>query len=112
VNRVAQLTFGANGEINEEIAAWVLQQLSRSQLKSYLSALRREMRRRRVYVALSGGKESEVSGQIGERYPGRELSVYTDDALGAGVKVSAGDDIVDASVKGYLRELLKEIGKA
>ncbi len=111
MNRLAQLTFTADGQINEEIAAWVLQNLSRSQLKSYLSALRREMRRRRVFVALSGGKESEVGGQIGERYPGKELSVYRDDALGAGVKVSAGDDIMDASVKGYLRKLLEEIGK-
>ena len=111
MNKLAQLTFGADGEINEEVAAWVLQNLSRSQLKSYLAALRREMRRRRVYVALSGGTESDVSGQIGARYPGRELEVSRDDALGAGVRVSAGDDIVDASVKGYLRELLEEIGK-
>lgn len=59
-----------------------------------------------------GSRESEVSEAIGERYPGRELSIYRDEGLGAGVKVSAGDDIVDASVKGYLRELLEEIGKA
>ncbi|HVP17504.1 MAG TPA: hypothetical protein VMU36_00805, partial [Spirochaetia bacterium] len=111
VNKLAHLTFSADGEINEEIAVFVMQNLSRSQLKSYLSALRREMRRRRVYVALSGGKESDVSGQIGVRYPGRELSVSRDDGLGAGVKVSAGDDIMDASVTGYLRELLEEIGK-
>ena len=111
MNKLAQMTFNANGDINEEVAAWVLQNLSRSQLKSYLAAVRREMRRRRVYVALSGGKESDVSGQIGEQYPGRELTVSRDDALGAGVRVSAGDDIVDASVKGYLRELLEEIGK-
>lgn len=111
MNKLARMTFSADGEINEEVAAWVLANLSRSELKSYLAALRREMRRRRVYVALSGGKESDVSGQIGARYPGRELSVSRDDALGAGVRVSAGDDIVDASVKGYLRELLEEIGK-
>ena len=112
MNRLAELSFTPEGEINEEVAAWVLGSLSRSQLKSYLAALRREMRRRRVYVALSGGTEREVSGAIGERYPGKELSVYRDDGLGAGVKVSAGDDILDASVKGYLKELLEEIGKA
>ncbi len=111
MNRLVQLTFAPDGGINEEIAAWVLASLSRSQLKSYLAALRREMRRRRVYVALSGGKESEVSAQVGEQYPGKELSVYRDDELGAGVKVRAGDDIVDASVTGYLRKLLEEIGK-
>jgi len=112
VNRLAELTFTPEGEINEEIAFWILEKLSRSQLKYYLAAVRREMRRRRVYVALSGGKESEVSGALGERYPGRELAVSRDEGLGAGVKVSVGDDIVDASVKGYLRELLEEIAKA
>ena len=112
MNRLAELSFTPAGEIDEEIAARIVDNLSRSQLKSYLAALRREMRRRRVYVAISGGRESEVSGAIGERYPGKELSVYRDDGLGAGVEVSAGDDIVDASVMGYLRELLEEIGKA
>jgi F0F1-type ATP synthase delta subunit len=112
VNRLAQLTFTPEGEVNQEVASLVLENLTRSQLKFYLSALRREMRRRRVYVALSGGKESEVSGTISERYPGRELSISREDGLGAGVKVSAGDDIVDASVQGYLKELLEEIGKA
>ncbi len=112
MNKLAQLTFTAQGEVNEEVVSSILENLTRSQLKSYLSALRREMRRRRVYVALSGGRESDVSGTIGERYPGKELSISRDDGLGAGVKVSAGDDIVDASVKGYLKELLEEIGKA
>ncbi len=111
MNRLAALTFTALGEINEEVASWALANLTRSQLKAYLSALRREMRRRRVYVAMSGGKESDVSGAIGERYPGRELALSRDEGLGAGVRVSAGDDIMDASVKGYLRKLLEEIGK-
>jgi hypothetical protein len=111
VNKLAALTFTPEGEINEMVASLVLSNLSRSQLKSYLAALRREMRRRRVYVALSGGTASEVGGAIGERYPGRELAVYRDDGLGAGVKISAGDDIMDASVMGYLKELLGEISK-
>lgn len=33
-----------------------------------------------------------------------------DEALGAGVKVSAGDDVVDASVQGYIREIIEELG--
>ena len=112
MNRLAELTLTAQGEVNEEIAVHILENLSRAQLKTYLSALRRLIHRRHVYVALSGGKENEVSGAMGERYPGRELSVYRDDKLGAGVRVSAGDDIVDASVTGYLKELLQEIGEA
>jgi len=112
VNKLAALTLTQSGEINEEVASWALANLTRSQLKLYLAALRREMRRRSVYIALSGGVESEVRGSIGEQYPGRELSLGHDDSLGGGVKVSAGDDIVDASIKGYLKELLEEISKA
>jgi hypothetical protein len=112
MNRLATLSFTTDGEINEAVASWALEALTRSQLKEYLAALRREMRRRRVYVALSGGVERDVSGAIGERYPGRELAVVRDEGLGAGVKISAGDDIVDASVLGYLKGLLEEISKA
>ena len=111
MNKLAALTFTQGGEINEEVASWALTNLTRSQLKSYLAALRREMRRRSVYVALSGGVDSEVRGPIGERYPGWELSIARDDSLGGGIRVRAGDDIVDASIKGYLKELLEEISK-
>lgn len=45
MNKLAALTFTPEGEINEEAASWVLSNLTRSQLKSYLAALRREMRR-------------------------------------------------------------------
>lgn len=112
MNRLVTLTFMDSGDVNPAAAAWLLENLTRSQLKAYLAAFRRELRRRRVYVALSGGEESEVGGEIGERYPGRDLAISRDETLGAGVKVSAGDDIVDASVTGYLRNLLGEIGKA
>ena len=112
MNRLAALSFTPQGEINEEVSSWALSNLTRSQLKAYLAALRREARRRTVYVELSGGTESEVSDAIEEQYPSRELVVHRDDGLGAGVKVSAGDDIVDASVKGYLKKLIEEISKA
>ena len=65
-----------------------------------------------MYVALSGGSEADVGGEIGGRFPDRELSITRDDALAAGVKVSAGDDIMDASVTGYLKDLLGKIGKS
>ena len=111
MNRLVAMTFTPNGDVNPAVASWVLENLSRSQLKAYLAALRRELRRRRVYVELSGGSESEIEGEIGKRYPDRELAISHDEALGAGVRVSAGDDIVDASIRGYLRGLLGEIGK-
>ncbi|HVO38091.1 MAG TPA: F0F1 ATP synthase subunit delta [Spirochaetia bacterium] len=110
MKKLVALTFTESGDLNPAVAALVLENLTRSQLKSYLAALRRELRRRRVYVALSGGSEAEVGGEIGGRYPDRELAIRRDDALAGGVKVSAGDDIVDASVTGYLKELLGKIG--
>lgn len=112
MNKLVAMTFTPSGDVNPAVASWVLENLTRSQLKAYLAALRRELRRRRVYVELSGGSANEVGGELGERYPDRELAISRDESLGAGVRVSAGDDIVDASIRGYLRGLLGEIGKS
>jgi hypothetical protein len=104
-----RLALTAEGEVNEEVAAMLLDRLSRSQLKRFLVALRQELKRRRVYVTVAGAPDASVAPAIGEQYPGRDVGVETDETLGAGVRISAGDDIVDASIRGYIREIIGDL---
>jgi hypothetical protein len=104
-----RLALTPDGEVNEEVAAMLLDRLTRSQLKQFLVALRQELKRRRVYVTVAGKPDPSVAPAVGEQYPGRDIGVEQDETLGAGVRISAGDDIVDASIRGYIREIIGDL---
>jgi F0F1-type ATP synthase delta subunit len=110
MKRLVALILGPDGLVNEEVAAEILAQLSRSDLKKFLAALRIELKKRVVQVAVAGRPGTALAQAVARAWPGRRMDVETDDSLGAGVKVSAGDDIVDASVHGYIREMIEELG--
>jgi F0F1-type ATP synthase delta subunit len=110
VKRLVALAFTPEGEVRDEVASSLLEQLSRSQLKEFLAALLREMKRRQVHVTLAGEADAGVGDSLAKSYPGREVTLVQDAALGGGVRISAGDDIVDASMRGYIREIIEELG--
>ena len=110
MKRLVSLALTPEGDVKEGVAAMLLEHLSRSELKEFLAALRRELKRRHVYVSVAGEPGPTVSGAMAERFPGRALDVSRDDSLGGGVRGSAGDDIVDASMRGYIRQIIEELG--
>ena len=54
MKRLVALALTPGGEVREDVAARLLETLSRSQLKDFLAALRRELKRRRVHVTVAG----------------------------------------------------------
>jgi hypothetical protein len=110
VKRLVSLALGAEGEAAERITDSIVAELPRSELKRFLSALRREARRRSVALAVEGDAGGVAEAAVRTRYPGRLVEVVREQALGAGLRISAGDDIVDASVRGYIKEIIEELG--
>jgi len=111
MKRLVLLVLTPDGQVNDAVAAEIMAGLSRSDLKRFLIALRTELKKRIVQVAVAGRRDRSTDQVIAAAYPGRRLDVETDETLVAGVKVSAGDDIVDASVHGYIREMIEELGR-
>jgi F0F1-type ATP synthase delta subunit len=111
IRRLVELTLAPDGTVDERLVPAVLARLSRSELKEYLAGLRRKARTLRVEVAVSGEPEPEARSALEQTFRGREVVVRSDEALGGGVKIKAGDDVLDASVRAYLRETLKKLGK-
>jgi hypothetical protein len=97
------------GDVRDDVASLLLEEMSRSQLKSFAAALRRELGRRTVTVTIAGDAGAARSA-VSRQYPGRPVAVADDPALGAGLQVQAGDDIVDASVRGIIRKIIAELG--
>jgi hypothetical protein len=109
MNRLAKLVLGPDGQVDEQAAASLLSGFSRAQLKTFLAALRREVIRRRVSVEVAGPPGASMGAAMAERYPGRAVEVIRQENLGGGIRVSAGDDIVDASIQGYIKGIIAKL---
>jgi hypothetical protein len=109
MKRLVALALASDGQVKDDVAADILSGLSRSDLKKFLAAIRLELRRRVVRVGIAGQPGAALGEAVARAYPGRTLDVEPDEALGAGVKVRAGDDIMDASVHGYIRGIIEEL---
>lgn len=100
-----------DGSVRDDVAAEITRSLSRSQLKAVLGALHRELRRRSVVVEVAG-EEAPARSAAARAFSGRPLEVRPNPGLGAGVRFRAGDDIVDASVRGAIRKIIAELEQA
>jgi len=109
LRRLVRGAFSEDGTVPDDLARLLLQLSSRVQLKGFLAAMRREQVRRSVSVRIDG-EQGPARQAVAERYPGRPLDVSADSSLGAGLRVRAGDDIVDASVSGIIRKIIAELG--
>jgi hypothetical protein len=111
MRRLAEQSIAPDGSVDERVAEAVLRRLTRAQLKEYLAGLRRQVRAQRVEAAVSGGTPEDAQRALSGAFSGKEIVVTKDDALGGGLTVSSGDDVLDASVRGYLRTTMDRLGK-
>jgi hypothetical protein len=109
MDRLAKLVLTADGQVDEQAASAVLAGFTRGQLKEFLAALRREIVRRKVSVEVAGEPGGSVSAAMAERYPDRAVEVVRQESLGGGVRLRAGDDIVDASIQGYIKGIIEKL---
>jgi ATP synthase delta (OSCP) subunit len=110
MSRLAALLMGPEGVVREDWAAEALAVLPRSELKKLRAELRRRIARGQVTVRVAGDALS-AEDAVRRRYPGRVVELGQDESLGAGLRVRAGDDIIDASVRGSIRDIIKKLGE-
>ena len=109
MRRLIDLALGPDGEIRDEVAERILRELSRSDLKRFLVTLRRRLKQRQVFVTLAGSPAAGMEESLSRTYGDRAVTIESDQSMGAGVRVHAGDDIIDASVRGYIRDIIEKL---
>jgi hypothetical protein len=107
--RIVRRLVAADGTVRDDVGAAVVAGLSRSELKVLLGSLRRDLRRRSVVVEVAG-TEAPARQAAERRYAGASVDVHPNPGMGAGIRYRAGDDIVDASVRGAIRRIIAELG--
>ena len=74
MKKLVALVLTPDGQVDETAAAEIIAGLSR-RTKKFLAALRSELRKRVVQVAVAGGTGSTMEEVIAAAYPGRRLDV-------------------------------------
>lgn len=111
MRRLVELTLRPDLTVDEAVAGRILGELGRRDLRRYAKALKRAVERSSVRVAIEGGDAAAVGTELGPLFPGRHVVVTTTRGTGGGLQYVAGDDVLDASVTGYLRAVLQELHK-
>lgn len=109
MRKLVDLVLAPDGSVREEAARRLLEVLPRSELKRFRAALRRELSRRRVTAGVAGPDTADLDAALAARYPAQAIDVQRDESLGAGVRVRAGDDIYDASIRGYIHSIIQKL---
>jgi hypothetical protein len=110
VKRLVELTVRPDLSVDEEVAAEILR-LGRSDLRRYLSSLRRAIARSSVHVDLEGQDEETVRRTLQDQYPERNVDVTPATGTGGGLRLAVGDDVLDASVVGRVQAVIRELGR-
>ncbi len=92
-------------------AGSILDLLDRRELAKFLLFFEKALNERSVVVTSSYPIPDRIRKKLGEMFDGKYLFFAEESGLGGGFSVTAGDDRIDLTVKGYVERALREAGK-
>lgn len=100
----------ASEEISDTVSKWMLDNLSKADIKLFLRYLNNALREATV-VAQYSGVLSEVSkNKFQKMFPDKKIVfVRKDEEVGAGIKINFGDYILDYTVSRMVEKIMKDI---
>lgn len=98
-----------SGGISDGGVKWMLNNLSRKDLKLFLKLLKRKLGEGKVTASFAGNISGEDEKRIKSLFPGKSVEFRRDDGLGAGLKLEYGDFVLDYSVSGIVKRILNGI---
>ena len=96
--------------VSKKSCDFILKSLNRNNVKAFLYFYRNELQKKRAYVTTASGLSIKSMTYLKTLFKNKEIISTTDASVGAGIKISHNDFIVDYTFKGYLDytiELLK-----
>ena len=108
LKQLAEMTV-QDGQVNRTVAEFVMTKLNRTQLKTYVMYLKNELIKDKVNVKTSEMIDQETEKQFQSLFAEKELQFETDEALGAGIYVKAGDTIIDLTMKNYINQTVNQL---
>jgi hypothetical protein len=107
IKKMAEMTV-QNGEVNEAVRRHVLGRFTAPDIKQYLFYLEKAVRQQQVRVRLPDAPDKELKQQLQSLFRGKELRFEPSPALGAGIQIEHGDDVVTITVRNMIE---RTVGK-
>jgi len=109
LKQLAELSLTADGAIDENAREYVLTRLSRADIRRYVVFLKSVLKERRVWVRSASPADKAVKERMASLFPGKELRFVADPALGAGMQVEYGDNVINISVKNMIENTIRRL---
>lgn len=108
LKKLARITI-RNGQVNTKIAKYVLSNLTRKELMTYLASLKKVIYENSVRVLSSETLPIKTKQSIKSKFKDRVVFFEQDASLGAGIKIIMDDTIIDLTVNGYITSTLEQL---
>src|SRR5690606_8882264 len=110
-NLIKQLAQNLTNEnqIDKKTADFVLEKLTKSELKTLLHFLKRENSKKTLYVTSASDISEKMKKNMLKLFDKENFSGKVDKSIGAGVVIKNNDDIIDLSVIGEIKRFTRQI---
>ena len=110
LKKLAKLTV-SDGETTAEVEKYVLEKLTRTELKAYLFYLKQEIKNRKVFVRTAGKPDKETIDKLKKLFEGRSVDMNFEQlqSLGAGIQIEYKDNLVELSLRNLISRSLENI---
>ena len=104
------LSIVETGEISDKVSQWINKNLSKSELKLFVSYLSSALKEKSVIVKYAGNPQEITKEKIQKMFPDKKLVyVRADEEVGAGIKFEFGDYILDYTVTNMIVKIMKDL---
>lgn len=100
----------SEGEISENVSKWLLNNLTKAEMKLFVKYLSAEIKEFTVIAKYAGEPSDEVKNKIRQMFRDKNIVYIRDDKeIGAGIKLEFGDYIIDYTVSAMIVKIMKGI---
>ena len=104
------LSILEDGEVSEKSYSWILNNLSKEELKLFIGYFNAAFKDKNVVVRYAGTPSDTVKAKISKMFPDKNLVYMRDDKeIGAGIRIEFGDYILDYTVTNMIVKIMKGI---
>lgn len=108
IRKLAEIT-AQSSQVPKDIEGYVLDIMSKHELKEFLRVLKIELDKRRVFVTSSEALSAENLALLKREYKGKEMINSIDTSLGGGIKIKDNDLVIDFSYKKFIDDTIDRI---
>ncbi len=108
LTQVIKASYKDNNLDDKNVFA-IAEHLSRKDLKQYIKALRKEEKKRTVYIDVFS--KSINTEELKKSFPNKRLSINQDSTLLAGIRIKNGDDVYKLNIKDKLEDIAAHIAE-